>query len=167
MLDRIKRGAIAGFMAGVAVAIVVLVHDIFARTPLATPRLLARNLLGAPLESGSSGGGALAWIAGMLVAGWELLAYSVVHFAAFVVFGVLGAWAFHPRRLPGNALTGALFGLVGGSAMFYAGALMAPAFVALPDWRLVAAANAFAGVVLVSQLVDAPDPDADPASGRG
>lgn len=160
MLDRLKRGGTAGIIAGFVVALVVFAHDLFVREPFSTPRLLARNLLGAPVQDQSGGGGILDWVAGALVAGWELVAWSAVHFAAFALFGVLGAWAFRPGRLAGNVLSGALFGLVTGSAMFYAGLwLVAPSFLAVPDWRLIAGVNALAGVVLVSQLVDAPDPD--------
>lgn len=160
MLDRLKRGGTAGVIAGFVVALAVLAHDLVAREPFSTPRLLARNVLGAPVEGQTAGSGTLDWLARTLVAGWELAAYSAVHFAAFAVFGVLGAWVFRPGRLAGNVLTGALFGLVAGSAMFYAGLwLVAPSFVAAPDWRLIAAVNALAGVVVVSQLVDAPDPD--------
>lgn len=155
MLDRLRRGGTAGIIAGFVVALVVLVHDLLVREPLSTPRLLGRNLLGAPVEGGASGTGALDWLARTLVAGWELAAYSVVHFGAFALFGVLGAWVFRPGRIAGNVLSGALFGLVAGSAMFYAGMwLVAPSFLAAPDWRLVAAMNALAGVVLVSQLVE-------------
>lgn len=160
MLDRLKRGGVAGIIAGFVVALAVLAHDLLARGPFSTPRLLARNVLGAPVEGQAPGTGMLDWLARTLVAGWELAAYSAVHFAAFALFGVLGAWVFRPGRVTGNVLSGALFGLVAGSAMFYAGVwLVAPSFVAAPDWRLVAAVNALAGVVVVSQLVDAPDPD--------
>ncbi len=159
MLDRIKHGAIAGVVSGLAVAIGVFVFDLFARHPLATPRLLGHTLMGAPVEG--TGGGGLDWLARMLVAGWELVAYSAVHFFAFALFGIAGAWVFAPGRMVANVLTGALFGLVAGSAMFYAGLLaVGPAFVAVPDWRLVIAMNAFAGIVLVSELADSPDPRA-------
>ena len=162
MLDRIKRGAIAGVVTGFAVALVVFLHDLLIREPFSTPRLLGRNLLGAPVE-GAAGEGGLAWVARTLVAGWEVVAYSAVHFLAFALFGVLGAWVFHSGRVRGNVLTGALFGLGVGSAMFYAGlVLVGPSFLAFPDWRLVAAMNALAGVVLVSQVVDIADPEAPP-----
>jgi len=157
MLDRLKRGGTAGIIAGFAVAVVVLLHDLLARKPFSTPRVLGRNVLGAPVDGEAGGPAALDWIARTLIAGWELVAWSAVHFAAFALFGVLGAWVFRPGRLAGNVLSGALFGLVVGSAMFYAGLwLVAPSFVAAPDWRLVAAMNALAGVVVVSQLVDPP-----------
>lgn len=160
MLERLRRGATAGIIAGFVVALVVLGHDLLVREPFSTPRVLARNLLGAPVEGQAGETGALDWLARTLVAGWELVAWSAVHFAAFALFGVLGARVFRSGRVAGNVLSGALFGLVAGSAMFYAGLwLVAPSFVAAPDWRLVAAVNALAGVVVVSQLVDPPRDD--------
>jgi len=159
MLERVKRGTVAGLAAGVSVAVFVLVYDFVRMDPLATPRLFAGGLLGTPVDV-SGDLGTLAWVASIATATWSLTLYALAHFALFVLIGLAGAWLFRPGGVRANVITGALYGGVVGSALVYGGlALLTPAFVVLPDWRLVLAANAVAGVVLVSQLVDHPEPD--------
>ncbi|MDH3732471.1 MAG: hypothetical protein OEU54_03015 [Gemmatimonadota bacterium] len=156
MLNRVKAGLTAGLAAGLAVAVMILVYDLVKLEPLATPRLLASNVLGAPVEL-SDGLGVLAWTAGVLKVSWSIILYAIAHFSIFAVVGVVAAFVFGSAVLSANIATGAAYGGLVGTAVFYAGlALMAPQFIAAPDWRLVVLMNAFAGVVLVSQLVDHP-----------
>lgn len=163
MLERVKVGAGAGLAAGLSVAVMVLVYDLVKLEPLATPRLLASNVLGAPLELGD-GLGIVAWVTGALQIGWAVLGYTVAHFAVFALVGVGGAFALRPAIVSPNVATGALYGALVGTAVFYAGlALVAPQFVSAPDWRLVLLTNAVAGVVLVSQLVDDSEAETDQA----
>jgi len=161
MLDRIKTGSLAGLAAGIVVMIVILVYDLARLEPLATPGALAGNVLGVPHQIETSQGlGALAWIASAMTAAWGLALYTAVHFAVFVALGIGAAFVFHPTAVAGTVLTGSLYGAVAGSGVFYAGlALVAPGFVGTPDWRLILAANAIAGLVMVSQLVEVPEPD--------
>ncbi|MDX1579263.1 MAG: hypothetical protein R3266_12305 [Gemmatimonadota bacterium] len=169
MLDLIRRGTVAGFVAGITVALVVFVHDLILMEPFATPRLLAQNLIGAPAgtEAGGSpglsvAGGALPWVAAFLVGVRDIAFFTIAHFAVFAVLGILGAWLFSPGRWSANVATGALYGAVAGSAVLLAGLLFfAPNFVAAPSWPLLLAANAVAGVVLVAQLTDPPEPFED------
>ena len=154
MLSRLKTGVSAGLAAGLAVAVMVLVYDLVKLEPLATPRLLASSVLGAPLEL-SDGLGALAWTAAALQLGWSVVVYTAAHFAIFALVGVGAVFVFQGSPIAANVATGAVYGGLVGTAVFYAGlALTAPEFVATPDWKLVLATNMLAGVVLVSQLVD-------------
>lgn len=166
MLDWVKRGLVAGFTGAVTIAAAVFLYDLFSSGPFATPDALARNLLGAPVvpvegaeTAAVAGAGTLAWIADASAGAYRLALYTLVHFAAFLLLGIAGAWLFLRTGVPGNVLTGALFGAGIGTAAFYAGfALLAPGSVQLPAVGLVVAMNAIAGVVMVSQIVDAPDP---------
>lgn len=160
MLELVKRGTGAGVVAGLAVAAVVLGYDLLHLDPFGTPGLLSRNLLGGPAAEGS-GSGVLGWVADTLVSIRAISIYTLVHLAVFAGIGLFGAWIFRPRGgLPANMLSGALFGAVVGTMAFYIGAgLVAPGSLTLPDWKLVLAVNAFAGVVFVSQLVEAPEGD--------
>lgn len=159
MLERIKSGTVAGLAAGVSVAVFFLVYDLVRMEPLATPWLLASTVFGAPMEI-SVGLGTLAWAASVATAAWGFTLYGLGHFAIFVLIGLGGAWVFRPGGVRGTVVTGALFGMFVGSAAFYGGlSILAPEFVTSPDWRLILLANALAGVVMVSQLVDHPEPD--------
>ena len=163
MLDRIKAGTAAGLAAGLAVAVMILVYDLVVLEPLATPRLLAASVLGAPIQF-DTGLGMVAWVTGVLQAGWALAAYTIAHFAVFALVGIGAAHVFQLGFMPGNVLTGALYGAFVGTAVFYSGvALVAPEFMSAPDWRLVLLTNALAGVVLVSQLLDHAEPETEPA----
>ena len=161
MLNRIKAGIVAGLAAGLAVAVMVLVYDLAHREPLSTPALLASTVLGTPVDV-EPGLGLVAWVTSVLRAGWAISAYTAAHFAVFALVGVGAAFVFMRGRIRGNVLTGALYGALAGTAVFYMGlALVAPEFVAVPDWRLVVLTNAVAGVVIVSQLLDHPEPADD------
>jgi hypothetical protein len=163
LLNRIKAGTVAGLAAGLAVAVMILVYDLVMLEPLATPRLLAGSVFGTPIEL-DTGLGMVAWVTGILQAAWALTAYTVAHFAVFAVVGVGAAYVFQLGLLPGNVITGALYGGFAGSAVFYSGvALVAPEFIAAPDWRLVVLTNALAGIVLVSQLLDHAELETEPA----
>lgn len=157
MLDLIKRGSIAGLTAGITVAAGVLIYDLFTMAPLATPSVLARNLMGAPVVTNADMG-ALTWVANAMQGTVAILGYTVAHLSVFALVGVLGAWLFRPGRTPANVVTGALFGLAAGTGVYYAGfGLFAPAFVHAPAWQLILTMNAIAGVVVVAQLTDDPE----------
>lgn len=160
MLQRIKAGTLAGLAAGIAVGVLVLVYDLATLDPLGTPRRLAGNVLGVPHPIETADGlTALAWVASALKTAWALTLYTAAHFAVFAIVGIGGAFVF-PSLVRGSVVTGALFGAIAGTVVFYAGvALVAPEFVSVPDWRLVVGVNALAGVVMVSQLVDVPEPE--------
>ena len=164
MLDLIKRGSVAGLTAGVAVAVGVLVYDLFNMAPLATPAALARNLMGAPVMT-STDIGALTWLSVAAQRSYGLAAYTLTHLSIFALVGILAAWMFRMGKVPANVLTGALFGLAVGTGVFYVGfGLVAPSFVEAPAWQLVATMNAIAGVVLVAQLTDDPVPADGPSA---
>lgn len=153
MLERLRQGTVAGLMAGAAVILVFFVYDLARLEPFATPAFLAQTIFGQPAQSTidlSAAGQAAEWIR----TGMWLGAYALAHLAAFVGVGIAAAWLFQVRGAPANVLTGALYGGVAGSAVFYGGyALSAPDFVSAPDWRLMLFANVVAGVVIVAQLL--------------
>ena len=153
-----RRGSVAGIWAGITVAAGIFVYDLIALEPFATPTVLARNITGAPVASADIAG--LEWFGTVLRNAYSLGVYTLAHLAIFAILGIAGAWVFQEGRSPANVLTGALFGIAAGSAVFYAGhALLAPTFVMLPAWQLILAMNAVAGVVLVAQLTEDPVPD--------
>lgn len=154
MLDLVRRGVGAGLTAGFAVAAGVFVYDLVNLEPLATPDTLARNVVGAPLVA-TADLGSFAWLSGFFQRSYSVLGYTLVHLAAFALTGVLASWMFRGRGVPANLVTGALFGMLAGTAVFYAGyGTLAPSFVDAPAWQLVVTMNAFAGVVMVAMLID-------------
>jgi hypothetical protein len=161
VLERIKVGTTAGLAAGLSVAVMILVYDVVKLDPLATPRLLAGNVLGIPIEV-DSGLGLLASLTTALNASYALAAYTLTHFAVFALVGIGAAFVFKSAIFSGNVVTGGIYGMLVGTAVFYLGlAFLAPEFISAPDWRLVLLTNAVAGVVMVSQIVDHPGPDSD------
>jgi len=158
LLERIKVGTAAGLAAGLSVAVMILVYDLVKLEPFATPRLLAGNVLGIPIEIDSNLG-MLASLSAALKVGYALVAYTFAHFAVFGLVGIGAAFVFRSAIFSGNVVTGGIYGMLVGTAVFYLGlAFLAPEFVSAPDWRLVLATNAVAGVVMVSQIVDRPEP---------
>ncbi|MFV1989030.1 MAG: hypothetical protein ACC682_17295 [Gemmatimonadota bacterium] len=161
MLERIRVGTAAGLAAGLSVAVMILVYDLVKLEPFATPTLLAGNVLGTPARLDSALG-LLASIAAGLKIAYGLAAYTLAHFSVFALVGIGAAFVFSSAVVSGNVVTGGLYGMLVGTAVFYLGlALVAPAFVSVPDWRLVMLTNAVAGVVMVSQIVDRPEPAPD------
>jgi hypothetical protein len=75
----ILDGALAGVIGAIVVAIWIFIFDLARGHPLQTPLLLARDLL-ALGSAGSHDAAALL-----------LLAYTVLHFAAFIAIGIIGA----------------------------------------------------------------------------
>ncbi len=77
-----KEGVVAGLLGAAAVAAVFLVRDLILGVPLLTPSVLGQVLL---QGSGTP-------VTGQALSG-SVLAYTGLHLAVFLLFGVLMAWA--------------------------------------------------------------------------
>lgn len=134
--DRIAQGAIGGVLAGSVPAIWFLVVDAFASRPFRTPAVLASALSGQDIATPTF----------RVVA-----AYSVVHFAVFVLLGVAMAWAMSAFRMPPRLLLGVPFGIAVQELVFYTGLLLGGRVAVVP-WPHVLAANVVSGFVLMAYL---------------
>lgn len=133
----IMHGAIAGLVAGAVVAAWFLAVDVASASPLSTPEELGRVFLG------DAAGSSLA----------RILAYTVVHFGAFALLGVLGALALNGTGMTPGWLAGSAFGVIVLTVAHY-GSLLATgsdALTVLP-WPHVLAANLAAGLAWGSYL---------------
>jgi hypothetical protein len=146
-------GAKGGLLAGTAVFAVLFLYDLFRLDPLASPILLSGAALGQPIEV-TPGVEAALRAADVIRVSAGLAKYAVLHFSVFAAIGIGAALFFQRGSVAVNTLTGALYGIVACSAVFYTGiALLAGSFLATPDWRIVVGANAVAGVIMVANLL--------------
>lgn len=156
-LQLYAAGARGGLLAGAAAFAVLFVYDLLRLDLMASPTLLSAAALGQTIEV--TPGVQAAFRAGDVIRFLQGLAqYAVLHFLVFAGLGIGAALLFRPGRLAMNALTGALYGVVACSAVFYAGIpLLAGPMVALPDWGIVLAANTVAGVIMAASLLGDPE----------
>lgn len=142
-------GAEAGLLAGVAVAAIFFVGDAVHLTPLSTPTALGRTFVGpgglhltGDFPDGSVA--AVTWAA-------NLLALSLIHLLSFALLGVGAVLLFRRAGWRLNALTGALYGALACTGVFYLSMAAAGATVAragLPSPIAVVAANLVAGAII-------------------
>lgn len=150
-------GVKGGLLAGATAFAVLFLYDLFRLDPLASPALLSAAAFGRTIDA-TPGVEAALRAADLVRIAQGLVKYAFMHFLAFSVLGIGAAVLFQPGRLALNALTGALYGVVACSLVFYAGiAMLAGGMVAVPDWRVVLAANAIAGVIMAANLLGDPD----------
>lgn len=149
--QRIKLvwGAEAGLLGGLVVAVFYFVTDLLHLAPLSTPTALGRTFVGPGNMqlTGSLPDGAITWVA---FAG-NVLAFTLLHFLAFACLGVAAVVLFRRVSWPLNAATGAFYGLVACSAVFYLGTAMATTTVlasGIPPVGSVLLANALAGAAM-------------------
>ena len=162
-----RRGAIAltldgmrgGALAGATVIAVMLLSDLIRLTPLTSSAVLSGAVVGQPIQV-TAGLETAMRVAEVVDLARGVGQYLLLHFAAFAALGVGAAYLFDRGRVASNVLNGALYGVLACSVVFYWG-LMARAgsLVAAPDWRIVLAANAVAGVIMVAHLLGEPDPE--------
>ncbi len=142
---RLSWGAEAGILGGIAVAAIFFVGDVVHMAPLSTPTALGRTFFGpgGTQMSGAMPDGALA----MAVFAGNLVAFSVLHLLTFAFLGIGAVVLFNAMHWRLTAVSGALYGLLVCSAVFYlsltlgAGALME----GLPGPLAVGVANGVAG----------------------
>jgi len=115
--QRVINGAEAGLLGGASVVLVFLVGDVMRLAPVETPTLLAAELFGMRVSGAESG--LIATTVGTVVTGIRLLAYTVLHFCAFALAGVGGAFLLGTRSLGTSVVAGALYGSGACSAIFY------------------------------------------------
>lgn len=135
--SRFGRGALAGVLAAIALAVWFLVVDIAQGQPFRTPSFLARVMLGMDGDLGFAG----------------IAVYTVLHFAAFIAVGVVAAWI--AERL--DAVPGTLLGIVLGfllfDLVFYGSVLFTGVDVVdVLGWPVVLIGNVIAGMVLFATL---------------
>jgi len=143
--SRVKKGVHAGLLAGLLIAVLFLVLDLVRLAPFSTPVTLSTGLWGPgrfsldiPVLSeavaiGSSAG--------------TILVFTLLHFTVFGVLGLGMVILFDRFRLPVNLATGALYGLVVCSLVFYGSVVLevGPVLAAFPGAFSVIVANALAG----------------------
>jgi hypothetical protein len=134
----VKRGLLAGTLAGTTVVLWFLLVDLLAAFPLRTPVFLASILFGLDEE----GMGVL-----------PIVGYTILHYAIFLALGLALARAvtgLHPRAY---LLLGPVVGFFLFDLLFY-GSLMVTGVNVLEalDWPVVLLGNLLAGVVLMEYL---------------
>lgn len=132
------RGAIAGMLAGLIVALWFLVVDVVAGTPFRTPTELARILFG---------------VSGPTETIQLVVAYSLLHLAAFAALGVATVAFLAAAGVRPGWLVGLFFGIGVLNAVHYASLLVtgSDALTVLP-WPHVVGANLLAGIALMTYL---------------
>lgn len=139
MRGAIREGAVAGLVAAAAVALFFLLVDLIAGEPMRTPSYLAGRALG--LGDGENAGAGFVTI------------YTIFHFAAFVVVGILVAALLGRMRVPPFTLLGLVVGVLLFDLTFYA-ALLARGvdILAYLGWPAFLAGNLIGGFVLMGWL---------------
>lgn len=131
------RGTIAGIFGGIALALFFLIVDLIRGEPFGTPMLVAGALLGRETAAG----------AGLLIA------YTAVHFLAFISAGILIAWSFDRLEARPRTLFGLVVGFLFFDAVFYLSvAVTSVDVVRVLGWGPVLAGNLIAGLVLMNVL---------------
>ena len=132
-------GVVAGLLAGAVVAVLFYFYDLGQGVPFRTPAYLFSALFLNGREVDPSFG---------VVAG-----YTVLHFMAWAVLGVLARLLIAWAELSRNVLIGAAYGLFACSILFYGGLVLTgtEVFRGLA-WPAVFFGNALAGMVMFAYL---------------
>src|SRR5690606_866428 len=132
------RGGLAGILAATALALWFLLVDALQGRPLYTPAFLASVLLGFEQVRVSTGLVAL---------------YTLLHYAAFTLLGIVMAELLPRIRIAPNVLLGAVLGFLLFDVAFYSGVIITGVDVVdVLGWPQVLAGNIIAGVVLMGGL---------------
>lgn len=148
--SRVKTGLTSGLIAGTALAGLFLILDLGRLAPLATPVNLSASFLGpgrfaidVPVFSE---------LVAIVVFTSNVLVFTLLHFLAFAALGVGSCFACDKCGIQLNVFTGALYGLLVCSLVFYLSLLVgvhgARAITGLPGPMTVLLASAFAGAVI-------------------
>jgi hypothetical protein len=141
----LARGAIAGAIGAVTVALFFLIYDLIRGTPLNTFALIT-NAGAAPDPSDLS---VLA-----------VAVFTVIHFALFIAVGIAITWLIGRFYIRPHFLLGAVFGFLLFDLLFYAGSVVTGVNVVREiGWPAVLAANVIAGIAMFAYLqATAPEP---------
>src|SRR5918992_2101994 len=131
------HGAVGGLIAGLVVAVWFLNVDVIAGQAFATPTKLANAVIGGDHAPGLR----------------LLVAYTVLHFGAFAVIGIVAASFIRAVGVPPGLLVGAVFGLVVLTGVHYGALLLTGGRVmdVLPPIHVVIA-NLLGGMAMMSYL---------------
>lgn len=132
------RGAIGGALAATVIAVFFLIVDALRGAPLHTPEFLSSVLLGP--ASASLGVAAIG-------------AYTVLHYAVFIVAGALAGWALNRLGSPASLLLGVVIGFLLFDVSFYAGVVLRGVDVVHElGWPTFLVGNVLGGLVLVGYV---------------
>jgi len=134
----VRDGVIAGILGATAVAIWFLVLDTIAGHPFATPAALGRGLVG--ILGPHRNEGAAVFVA----------AYTVFHYAAFILAGLIVAVIVNFAQREPSVLAGAMMLFVAFEIGFYglSSALSQSRFFGALGWTQVATGNLIAAIVM-------------------
>ena len=146
--DQARIGLQAGLLAGYVVVGFFFVGDLVQLAPLATPEALSNSLLG-PRGVFVDSPVLLESVTIMSFAG-HLVAVTLMHLLVFSSLGVGAVLVCRVCRVPMNALTAGLYGLLVCSIVFYVTMRLtdAPAVVELPSVGSILLVNLLAGAVM-------------------
>jgi len=133
----VKEGLIAGFLGATSVALWFLVIDAIAGRPFYTPTVLGGGLLSFFGPRGNEG------------AGVQVIAYTIVHYTAFMAAGILLAFAVNRAEQEPSILAVLLVLFVAFEVGFYAfAALLSHTLLGALAWYQVLAGNIIAAIVM-------------------
>ena len=143
-----RIGVQAGLLAGTVVAAIFFVADLALLTPLATPVALSCTFLG-PCEVSFATPFVVESVT-IISLGSRLAALTLLHLLVFSALGVGVVALCHYSRVPLNVLTGALYGLVACSVVFYTAVWFSNAttVIVLPSLGSILLVNLLAGAVM-------------------
>ncbi len=148
----IRDGAVGGLLGGVAVVAFFFVYDLVRLEPFATPAFLSGVVLGSGPPSSAGDLGVFMTIASVITGAGHILVYSFLHLLVFCLLGVGAALMFLWIDEPPKVLSGALYGLLVCSLVFYVALGLTGALTDAPDWRAVVLGNLLAGGVMARHL---------------
>lgn len=141
----LTRGAIAGVIGAVTIALFFLIYDLIRGTPLNTFALIANA--GSARDTND-----LSLLA--------IAVFTVIHFALFIAVGIAITWLIGRFYIRPHLLLGAVFGFLLFDLLFYAGSVVTGVNVVREiGWPAVLAANMIAGIAMFAYLkATAPEP---------
>ncbi len=132
------RGLLAGALGALAMAVWFLVVDAAQGVPFRTPALLAASLVG--VDDFATRPGLIAL-------------YTVIHFAAFMVVGVLATWILAKMEVAPSILLGLVLGFILFDLVFYGSVYVTGLdVVEALGWVEVLTGNLLAGVTIMGTL---------------
>ena len=134
----LTRGVTAGALGGLALAVWFLVIDLVEKQPFRTPSFLASAVLGHEQVQ---------FHAGMIAI------YTLIHFAAFIVVGLIVTWLLERTETPPHFLLGFVLGFLLFDLVFYLGVMATGVNVVRAlGWPEVLVGNLIAGITLMGYL---------------
>lgn len=131
-------GALAGILGATAIAVWFLILDSVQGMPFYTPAFLASSMFG--LESVQFNPGAIAL-------------YTVLHYAVFIVIGIVAAWIAKQVEVVPGILLGVALGFLLFDIVFYGSiALTGTDVIREFGWPVVLTGNIIAGIVIFETL---------------